>query len=90
MVVWSDVLKTPALRKRLGHRLRVLRHCREWELGDLAERTGLDRDYLDDLECGLEVSLDELPRVARVYDLTLAELADEGEWALVRVVMGGV
>ena len=60
---------------RFGKRLRQLRNQRGWTQVELAERLGLDRSYIADIERGnRNVSLVNLELIALGFKLTLAEL----------------
>lgn len=63
------------IRSRFGRRLRQLRDQRGWTQVELAERLGLDRSYIADIERGnRNVSLVNLELIALGFDLTLTEL----------------
>ena len=63
------------IRVRFGRRLRALREQRGWTQVQLAERLGLDRSYLADVERGhRNVSLVNLELIAMGFGLTLARL----------------
>lgn len=63
------------IRVRFGKRLRQLRNQRGWTQVELAERLGLDRSYIADIERGnRNVSLVNLELIALGFDLTLTEL----------------
>ena len=63
------------IRVRFGRRLRTLREQRYWTQVELAERLGLDRSYLADVERGHRcVSLVNLELIAIGFDLTLPRL----------------
>jgi DNA-binding XRE family transcriptional regulator len=66
---------TGDIRVRFGQRLRSLRQRRGWTQVELAERLGLDRSYLADVERGhRNVSLVNLELIALGFDLTLPRL----------------
>ncbi len=66
---------TEDIRVRFGQRLRSLRQRRGWTQVELAERLGLDRSYLADVERGhRNVSLVNLELIAIGFDLTLPRL----------------
>jgi transcriptional regulator with XRE-family HTH domain len=63
------------IRVRFGRRLRTLREQRGWTQVELAEKLGLDRSYLADVERGhRNVSLVNLELIAIGFDLTLPRL----------------
>ena len=63
------------IRVRVGKRLRKLRKQRGWTQIYLAERLGLDRSYLADIERGRRnVSIVNLEIIAKGFDLSLARL----------------
>ena len=60
---------------RFGARVRELRVEREWSQEDLGNRAGIHRTYIGAVERGEQnVSLTNIVRIARAFDLTLAEL----------------
>lgn len=62
-------------RQMLGRRVQALRTARQWRQEDLALATGLHRTYIGSVERGeRNVSLDNLVRIARALDITVAEL----------------
>jgi len=66
---------TEDIRVRFGRRLRGLRQRRGWTQVELAERLGLDRSYLADVERGhRNVSLVNLELIAMGFDLSLPRL----------------
>ena len=62
--------------KRLGHKIRFLRQGEEWTLAELAERTGLSKAYLSDLENGSagKPNVQYMFSVATALGVTLDEL----------------
>jgi transcriptional regulator with XRE-family HTH domain len=63
------------IRIRFGRRLRKLRNRRGWTQVQMAERLGLDRSYLADVERGKRnVSLVNLQIIAKGFDLTPSKL----------------
>ena len=62
--------------KRLGHKIRFLRQGKEWTLAELAERTGLSKAYLSDLENGSagKPNVQYMFSVATTLGVTLDEL----------------
>jgi transcriptional regulator with XRE-family HTH domain len=60
---------------RLGTRIRELRKARGWTQFEMAERTGIDRSYLAELETGkIEICLRNLELVAQTFGLELHQL----------------
>lgn len=63
------------IRVRFGQRLRGLREQRGWTQVELAEKLGLDRSYLADIERGhRNVSLVNLQLIALGFGLSLSRL----------------
>ena len=63
------------IRVRFGRRLRDLREQHGWTQVELAERLGLDRSYLADIERGhRNVSLANLNLIAMGFGLSLSRL----------------
>jgi transcriptional regulator with XRE-family HTH domain len=64
-------------RKLLAQKLRVLRLMRKWSQEDLAAASGLHRTYISLLErAACNVSLDNIERLAKAFNLTVSELLD--------------
>lgn len=64
--------------KIFGHRLRQLRIARGWTQEQLAEAAGITSTYTSDLERGEKVpSLSILLRLARAFDISVAELLQD-------------
>ncbi len=60
---------------RLGHRIRTLRKRQGWTQVEMAERLGLDRSFLADVERGKRnISVRNLYIVARGFKKTLSQL----------------
>jgi transcriptional regulator with XRE-family HTH domain len=63
------------LQKRFGARVRKLRQERGWTQVDLAERLGVDRSYLAQIEGGQRnVSLAIIETIAAGFGLSLSKL----------------
>jgi transcriptional regulator with XRE-family HTH domain len=63
------------IRIRFGRRVRKLRKGRGWTQVEMAEKLGLDRSYLADMERGKRnVSLVNVEIVARGFELTVSQL----------------
>lgn len=63
------------VRMRFGRRLRNLRKQHGWTQVQLAERLGLDRSYLADVERGKRnISIVNLEIIARGFGLSLSRL----------------
>jgi transcriptional regulator with XRE-family HTH domain len=63
------------IRIRFGGRLRKLRKQRRWTQVQLAERLGLDRSYLADVERGKRnISIVNLEVIANGFGFTLSQL----------------
>jgi transcriptional regulator with XRE-family HTH domain len=60
---------------RLGDRIRKLRKARGWTQAEMAERVGIDRSFLADVERGKRnVSVLNLELIAKGFGLSLAQL----------------
>lgn len=60
---------------RLGHRIRVLRIKRGWTQVEMAEKIGLDRSFLADVERGKRnVSIRNLYFIAKGFRKSLSQL----------------
>jgi transcriptional regulator with XRE-family HTH domain len=60
---------------RLGHRIRTLRKRHGWTQVEMAEKLGLDRSFLADVERGKRnISVRNLYIVARGFKKTLSQL----------------
>ncbi len=60
---------------QLGMRIRYLRSLRKWSQEDLALESGVNRNYICDLENGRRnPSLEILERIADAFSITLSEL----------------
>jgi transcriptional regulator with XRE-family HTH domain len=60
---------------RLGHRIRKLREQHGWTQVEMAERVGLDRSFLADVERGRRnISIRNLYVIARGFKKTLSQL----------------
>ncbi len=63
------------IRIRFGRRLRKLRKQRGWTQVQMAERLGLDRSYLADVERGRRnISIVNLEVIARGFGVSLSRL----------------
>lgn len=62
--------------ERLGQNIRFRRTGRGWSLGDLAEKTGLSKAYLSDLENGRggRPNIQYLMQVAKIFETTIDDL----------------
>ena len=66
------------VRARFGRRLRRLRRRKGWTQVELAEKLGLDRSYLADIERGRRnVSLMNLEIIAKGFELSLSQLLSQ-------------
>lgn len=60
---------------RFGHAVRKLRHDNGISQEELAERCGLHRTYISDVELGKRnVSLENIERIAASFDKSIVEL----------------
>jgi transcriptional regulator with XRE-family HTH domain len=67
--------KSSELLASIGSRVRKLRRQREWTQTEMAERFGLDRSFLADLERGkTNLSLLTLDTIARGFEMSLSKL----------------
>ncbi|MEO8273272.1 MAG: helix-turn-helix transcriptional regulator [Chloroflexota bacterium] len=64
-----------------GRTIRDERKRRGWSGGTLAERAGISRAYVSELESGMPVSLETYARVFTALDLPLDLAADPSERA---------
>lgn len=65
----------PTIRVTLGLRIKDLRDKRGWSQYVLAEKSGISRNYLADLECGRRnVGIDNVEKLAKGFDITIGEL----------------
>ena len=63
------------IRVRFGERLRRLRRQRGWTQVQMAEKLGLDRSYLADVERGKRnISIINLEVIAAGFELSLSKL----------------
>lgn len=60
---------------RLGDRIRKLRKARGWTQAEMAEKIGLDRSFLADVERGKRnVSILNLELIAHGFEISLSQL----------------
>lgn len=60
---------------RLGDRIRTLRKRRGWTQVVMAEKVGIDRSFLADVECGKRnISFINLALIAKTLDLSLSKM----------------
>jgi transcriptional regulator with XRE-family HTH domain len=60
---------------RLGNRIRRLRKQRGWTQAEMAERVGIDRSFLADVERGKRnVSILNLDLIAKGFNLSLSRM----------------
>jgi transcriptional regulator with XRE-family HTH domain len=60
---------------RLGDRIRKLRKARGWTQAEMAERVGIDRSFLADVERGKRnVSILNLDLIAKGFKISLSQL----------------
>ena len=62
--------------KRLGHAVRFHRQGKGWGLGELAEKSGVSKAYISDLENGVagKPNIQYLYSIAKALDVTLDDL----------------
>ena len=71
----------------LGPRLRRLRQGRELSLADVAEGTGISASFLSMVEKGQsDITVSRLMRLVRWFGVSIADLVQEPDGAVVRVV----
>src|SRR2546426_8604864 len=65
--------------KRLGQKIRFLRQGKEWTLSDLAEKSGISKAYISDLENGAagKPNIQYVYAIALALDVTLNDLLDD-------------
>lgn len=74
----------------LGRRLRQLRSTRSLSLADVAEATGISPSFLSMVENGQsDITVSRLMRLVRWYGVSVADLLQEPDRSLVRVVRSG-
>lgn len=68
--------RTPnALTRKLGERVRKLRHGREWSQAELEAHLGLDRGHISEIESGKRmIRLETLQTIAKGFDMTMSAL----------------
>ncbi len=77
-------------RKRLAHRVRLLRTNRGWSQEVLAELSGLNRSYIGAIErAEHNIGLDNIERIARALETSIRSLLDEEEPKQHRLPAGG-
>jgi transcriptional regulator with XRE-family HTH domain len=60
---------------RLGDRIRKLRKARGWTQAEMAERVGIDRSFLADVERGKRnISILNLELIAHGFEISLSQL----------------
>ncbi len=65
----------PDIRERFGYAVKTLREERDLTQEDLADRTGIHRTYLSDIERGARnVSLVNIERLAAALELSMEQL----------------
>lgn len=78
MVTEGDIAKT---RANLGLRIRDLRMTRGWSQYAFADMVPMDRTYLIGVEKGRRnIAIDNLIKIARALDVTVAELCMDIEY----------
>ncbi|MDD5134083.1 MAG: helix-turn-helix transcriptional regulator [Phycisphaerae bacterium] len=64
-----------AILQKFGHHLKGLRFSKKMTQEDLAEQSGLSRQYIGDVERGTRnISLVNLEKLATAFKITLSEL----------------
>ena len=73
----GPAIPSPPARDRLALRVRLLRVGRGWSQEDLAEQSGLHRNYIGHIErAELNAGLDNIEKIARAFGMTLCTLLD--------------
>ncbi|MBI3895197.1 MAG: helix-turn-helix transcriptional regulator [Acidobacteria bacterium] len=68
-------MSTENITRRFGRRLRALRRKHGWTQLELAERLGIDRSYISDMERGKKnVCLPTLEILAKGFGLTISRV----------------
>jgi len=68
-------VSTPNITARFGERLRQLRLRRGWTQVEMAERLGIDRSYISDMERGKKnVCLPTLEVIAQALGLSISQV----------------
>lgn len=68
--------------RAVRNRLKVLRAERDWSQADLGERLGVSRQAVNAIETGkYDPSLPLAFKLARLFDMRIEELFDDGEKA---------
>jgi transcriptional regulator with XRE-family HTH domain len=68
-------VSTPNIAARFGLRLRQLRQQRGWTQVVMAEKVGIDRSYISDMERGKKnVCLPTLEVLALAFEVTISQL----------------
>jgi transcriptional regulator with XRE-family HTH domain len=70
-----------SVQQQLGKRIEYLRKQKGWSQLDLSLETGINRNYLSDLERGMRnPTLRILTKIAQSFDLQLAEFLKGIQW----------
>ena len=73
----GPAIPSPRARDRLALRVRLLRAGHGWSQEDLAEQSGLHRNYIGHIErADLNAGLDNIEKIARAFGITLCALLD--------------
>ncbi len=68
-------MSTPNITAEFGRRLRKLREKRGWTQVVMAEKVGIDRSYISDMERGKKnVCLPTLQVLSQAFGLTISQL----------------
>ena len=68
------------IRTRLGHNVRQLREARGWSQEDYADRAGIHRTYVSDIERGRRnPTITVVEKLARPFGVSAGSLLDEAE-----------
>ena len=68
-------MSTQNIAQRFGKRLRVLREKRGWTQVEMAEKLGIDRAYISDMERGKKnVCLPTLEIIANGFGITISQV----------------
>lgn len=67
-----------SLREVLADNMRTLRAKENISQEDFADKCGLHRTYISDIErCNRNISIDNIERIAKAFDISVSELLKE-------------
>lgn len=75
----GDLSATPCYLSAMRLRIRELRKARGWTVQELADRVGLSKSYVSDLETGKRRANNyRLEKFAKCFEVSVYELLDDG------------